>query len=378
MGLNIRLLTFLRFRAWIIAPLLAFIFLAMPAWAQQSGRTIVDFQVRDGRLLVEIAMNAEAVLAGFDPQEVAQGGDGGSARYAQLRRLVSSELEEHVHDFVTDWKQSLQIDVNGPVALSYEGASIPVVGNPDVARISRVLLAGPLPPDASSLRLTWPEGIGPVVLRQQGVEAPYTGFLSGGEVSPRIPLAGGAGLGAQQAAEAFFRAGLLHVAGAGAQLLALASVLVFLSLKLRPVLVQLAALGLGVLVTLPLGMFDVLNASPFLPWPVVPAAIALLALWNLVTDRLGVWRVLFLLATGAVLGLTLSEASSRLGVPPHHVAPAVLGFAAGILLALSGVAILILATLTVLLPDSPRLRGRISTVASLLLAGLGLYWAVMS
>lgn len=378
MGLNIRLLTFLRFRAWIIAPLLAFIFLAMPAWAQQSGRTIVDFQVRDGRLLVEIAMNAEAVLAGFDPQEVAQGGDGGSARYAQLRRLVSSELEEHVHDFVTNWKQSLQIDVNGPVALSYEGASIPVVGNPDVPRISRVLLAGPLPPDASSLRLTWPEEIGPVVLRQQGVEAPYTGFLSGGEVSPRIPLAGGAGLGAQQAAEAFFRAGLLHVAGAGAQLLALASVLVFLSLKLRPVLVQLAALGLGVLVTLPLGMFDVLSASPFLPWPVVPAAIALLALWNLVTDRLGVWRVLFLLATGAVLGLTLSEASSRLGVPPHHVAPAVLGFAAGILLALSGVAILILATLTVLLPDSPRLRGRISTVASLLLAGLGLYWAVMS
>ncbi|WP_170528704.1 HupE/UreJ family protein [Ruegeria arenilitoris] len=350
----------------------------MPAWAQQSGRTIVDFQVRDGRLLVEIALNAEAVLAGVDPQEVAKGGDGGSARYAQLRRLVSSELEEHVHDFVTDWKQSLQIDVNGPVALSYEGASIPVVGNPDVARFSRVLLAGPLPPDASSLRLTWPEGIGPVVLRQQGVEAPYTGFLSGGEVSPRIPLAGGAGLGAQQAAEAFFRAGLLHVAGAGAQLLALASVLVFLSLKLRPVLVQLAALGLGVLVTLPLGMFDVLNASPFLPWPVVPAAIALLALWNLVTDRLGVWRVLFLLAAGAVLGLTLSEASSRLGVPPHHVAPAVLGFAAGILLALSGVAILILATLTVLLPDSPRLRGRISTVASLLLAGLGLYWAVMS
>ncbi|WP_170368540.1 HupE/UreJ family protein [Ruegeria arenilitoris] len=378
MGLNIRLLTFLRFRAWIIAPLLACIFLAMPAWAQQSGRTIVDFQVRDGRLLVEIALNAEAVLAGVDPQEVAKGGDGGSARYAQLRRLVSSELEEHVHDFVTDWKQSLQIDVNGPVALSYEGASIPVVGNPDVPRISRVLLAGPLPPDVSSLRLTWPEGIGPVVLRQQGVEAPYTGFLSGGEVSPRIPLAGGAGLGAQQAAEAFFRAGLLHVAGAGAQLLALASVLVFLSLKLRPVLVQLAALGLGVLVTLPLGMFDVLNARPFLPWPVVPAAIALLALWNLVTDRLGVWRVLFLLATGAVLGLTLSETSSRLGVPPHHVAPAVLGFAAGILLALSGVAILILATLTVLLPDSPRLRGRISTVASLLLAGLGLYWAVVS
>ena len=132
------------------------------------------------------------------------------------------------------------------------------------------------------------------------------------------------------------------------------------------------------MVTLPLGMFDVLSARPFLPWPVVPAAIALLALWNLVTDRLGVWRVLFLLAAGAVLGLTLSEASSRLGVPPHHVAPAVLGFAAGILLALSGVAILILATLTVLLPDSPRLRGRISTVASLLLAGLGLYWAVMS
>ncbi|MGV6804579.1 MAG: HupE/UreJ family protein [Ruegeria sp.] len=373
MGLNIRLVTILRFCAVFIVQLL---FLSLPVVAQQNSRTIVDFEVRDERLLIEISLNAEAVLAGIDPQDVAQG-NGGTARYVELRRLVSSELEEHVHEFVKEWKPTLLIDVNGPVELSYEGARIPVVGNPDVPRISRVLLAGLLPPDASALRLSWPEGIGPMVLRQQGVEAPYTGYLTGGEASPLIPLKGGAGLGARQAAEAFFREGLLQVAEEGTRLLALASVLVFLSLSARPLAVQLVALGFGVLATLPLGMFDVIRTAPLISWPALPTAVAILALWNLITDRLGFWRVVFVAAVGATLGLTLAETVSQLGVPPHQIAPAVLGFAAGVLLVMIGVAILILTIMTVVLPDSPRLRGRISTVASLLLAGLSLYWVAL-
>ncbi len=374
MGLNIRLMRSFRACAGVLALLVV---LATPTLAQQNSRTTIDFEVRDGRLLVELSLNAEAMLAGILPQEVAQGGDGGSARYAQLRRLVSSELDDLVQDHIQDWKSSLRIDVNGPVDLSYEGARIPVVGDPEVPRISRVLLAGVLPAHASDLRLSWPEGNGPLVLRQQGVEAPYTGYLAGGEVSPRVPLKGGAGLGARQAADVYFRAGLLYVAGDGSRLLALALVLVFLSLGLRSVVLQLGVLGFGALVTLPLGMYDVLPTVPLTSWPVLSAALTILALWNLVTSRLGTWRLMFVLATGAILGLTLSETLSQLGVPPHHVAPAVLGFAAGTLAALVGAAFLIFAGVTIVLPGSPRLRGRVTTVASLLLAGLGLYWMVL-
>lgn len=377
MGLSVRLVATLRDYSRIFVPLFMLVFLACPATAQQSSRTVIDFQVKEDRLLVEITLNAEALLAEIDPQDVSKEAVGGSARYAQLRRLVSSELEPLVHEHVTDWKQTLRVDANGRVELSYEGAQIPVVGNPDVPRLTRVLLAGNVPSDASALRLSWPQGAGPVVVRQQGVDAPYTGYLNGGEVSPRIPLKGGAGLGAQQAAEAYFRAGLAYVSSDGSQLLALGLVLVFLSLGLRPLVLQLLAFSVGVLVALPLGMFVVIPVAFLDNLPILPVALAVLALWNLGVARLGGWRLMAVFATGAFLGLNLSVSLSQLGVPPHHVAPALLGYAAGILLALAGTAGFVFAVVTVLLPDAPRLRGRISTVASLLLIGVGGYWAVL-
>lgn len=377
MAWSVRLVDVLRVFIQPILLVFVVLFPSLPAWGQSSGRTVIDFQVKDGRLLVEITLNAEAMLAGVDPVDVSQGIGGGNAQYAQFRRLVSSELEPLVHDYIKDWKQTLRIEANGPVPLSYEGARIPVVGDPDLPRLSKVLLAGPVPDDAGDLRLVWPMAAGPVVLRQQGVEAPYTGYLNGGEASPRIPLRGGAGLGAQQTAEAFFKAGVLHVVKDGTRPAALVLTLVFLTLGVRSLMLQLFALAFGVLAALPLGLFQVIPSISHPAWPVLPAAIAVLAVWNLAASRLGAVRLIAVFVTGLILGLTQSEALSKLGVPPHHVAPALLGYGAGGLLALTCIAGIAQAGMTLFLPASQRLRGRISTVASLLLAGVGLYWTVL-
>lgn len=351
--------------------------LAGPLAAQGAGRSAVDFQVRDGRVLVEITLNAEALLAGLDPQAVAQGGDGGSARYARLRRLPSSELEPLLHERMATWKHGMTVDANGPVELSYEGARIPVVGNSDMPRLSRVLLVGTLPSGATELRLTWPAGFGPVVLRQTGVDAPYTGLLEGGETSPAIPLRGGAGMGPRQAAETFFRQGVARVWQDKGQLLALALVMVFLTLRVRPLLTQFAALALGVLLAQPLGLSRLLGFGDEAYWLAVAGAVVILATWNLIGSRAGALRLGAVFLTGAILGLGLSHELIRLGVPPRHVVPAMLSYSGGALLGIAGVAGLAYAIVTVLLPDAPRLRGRVSTVASLMLAGLGLYWVVL-
>ncbi|EEX10654.1 putative membrane protein [Ruegeria lacuscaerulensis ITI-1157] len=355
----------------------AFVFLAGSAVAQGAGRTVVDFQVENDQVLLEITLNAEAFLTGLDPQVVAQGGESVSADYARLRRLPSSELEPLLHERVKAWKQELAIDANGSVALSYEGARIPVVGDPDQPRLSRILLAGPLPPEASELRLTWPVGFGPVVLRQKGVDAPYTGLLEGGETSPRISLRGGAGMGPQQAAKAYFKQGVARVVQGQMLLSALALVLVFLAPGVRPVLAQFAALTLGVLAALPLGVSRVVPSGEVGHWSAVAGTVAVLALWNLIGSRVRAGRLGAVFLAGSFLGLSLSSALAQTGMPSLHVVPALLAYSGGVLLAMASVAGLALAIMTVLLPDAARLRGRISTVASLMLAGLGLYWVAL-
>lgn len=58
---------------------------------------------------------------------------------------------------------------------------------------------------AQSLTLCGPDGSGDLVLRQQGVSDPFTGYIEGGGTSPPIPLAGGASTNGWQTFYPMFR-----------------------------------------------------------------------------------------------------------------------------------------------------------------------------
>ncbi|WP_419738051.1 hypothetical protein [Ruegeria sp.] len=187
------------FRFLLILP----VFLVLSTWSAkaQTTPTIVEFWTKEDTLFLEVTLNAEMFLSGIDPETRPDFAD--DARYRELRRRVSSELEPEVRSFVKDWSGTLRVELAGPTRLSYEGVRIPIVGDPNTSRLSKLLLAAPLPEGASSLRLTWPEGHGPAVVKQQRVDAPYTGYLVAGEVSPLIPLQGGAALDPQQVLQVF-------------------------------------------------------------------------------------------------------------------------------------------------------------------------------
>ncbi|NVO55411.1 HupE/UreJ family protein [Rhodobacteraceae bacterium B1Z28] len=339
--------------------------------AQSPAPTIIDFWIKSDTLFLEISLNAEAFLAGVDPSSTE-----GNQQYKDLRALVSSELEPQVKEFVQTWKQSLQVEAGGVVALSYEGIRIPVTGDLQTVRVSKLLLAGPIPKGASTLRLRWPEGFGPVVLRQQRASAPYTGYLAAGETSPSIPLYGGAALSTQQTLQAFFPKGVTQILPNSPKQVLLALVLVFLSLHVRPLVAQLLLLSLGVVIGLGLGMSEAVTV----PRPVVTQsltmAIVVLALWNLISRRLQVWRLLTVCAVGALQGIGLSFVLTAIGAPPDHIPQAVLGFGAGVIATLCAVACAAFGVAVLVSGRSHRLRGRISVLASMIIAGVGVYWMV--
>ena len=61
----------------------------------------------------------------------------------------------------------------------------------ELPRDSLWRLEAAVPAGAEQVQVTWPDGAGALVLRQQGVEDPYTGYLAGGEKSPELALSGG-------------------------------------------------------------------------------------------------------------------------------------------------------------------------------------------
>ncbi|WP_209503787.1 MULTISPECIES: HupE/UreJ family protein [unclassified Ruegeria] len=342
--------------------------------AQSAPPTVVDFWVKSDTLFLELKWNAEAMLTGNNPAQPGSFSD--DPNYKSLRRLVSSELEPQIKEFVQLWKQNLVVEAPERLSLSYEGVRIPVVGDTEKVRISKLLLTASLPDQVSNLRLSWPSENGPIVLRQQNVAAPYTGYLAAGETSPLIPLQGGASLTTQQTLRTYFTKGADHFVRNPIKPSILALALVFLSLKLRPVVSQLVFLSAGALIGLGLGLYGVLDAGKVSEVPVLVASTIVLALWNLVARRLQVWRLLAVLAIGGLQGLVFASALIGIGVPPDHLPPAILGFGAGNILPLVVVAFAGLALALLFSGGSHRKRGRISVLASMLIAGAGVYWIV--
>lgn len=342
--------------------------------AQSASPTVVDFWIKSNTLFLELKWNAEAMLTGNNPAQPAAFSN--DPNYKSLRRMFSSELEPQIKEFVHLWKQNLVVEAPERLSLSYEGVRIPVVGNTEKVRVSKLLLTAPLPDQASNLRLTWPSESGPIVLRQQNVAAPYTGYLAAGEASPLIPLQGGASLTKQQTLQTYFTKGVDQFLRNPIKPSILVLALVFLSLKLRPVVSQLVFLSAGALIGLGLGLYGVLDAGKVNEATVLVASTIVLALWNLVARRLQVWRLLAVLAIGGLQGLVFASALIGIGVPPDHLPPAILGFGAGNILPLVVVAFAGLALALLFSGGSHRKRGRVSVLASMLIAGAGVYWIV--
>ncbi|MGI9367871.1 MAG: HupE/UreJ family protein [Ruegeria sp.] len=364
-------------RIWLCLHLCISIFLLSVGklTAHELTPTIADFWVEDSNLVFEVRLNAEAFVARLDLDEVTDTESApDKARYDALRLMASSELEPLVREFAVQWVDGLQVSAGGPVDLSFEGARIPVVGNPDTPRTSKILLTGTLPEQAHSLRLIWPKGAGAVVLRQQGVDQPYTGYLIGGEASPSIPLGGGAGMGAWQSLETFAAKGFERILPGGPQQVFFVLAMLLMSPRLWPVFWQLIVFSVAFFLTLAAGVLEVIEFPKGLILQTVPATIVLMAVANILSRRLDIWRLLAVLLFGLVHGANVSFSLGQAGIPPDHLASALLGYGAGAEIAFVAISLVVLALATLLSQGGHRFLSRNVTLASMIIALIGFYW----
>jgi len=347
------------------------------ARAHEVTPTIADLWVEDGTLVLDMRLNIEAFVAGIDLDGMTDtNASEQSDRYDALRALPADDLRPLVQQFATAWLALIGVQAGAPVPLTFQSIDIPDVGDADLPRASHLVATGQVPQMARTLVLHWPQGAGDLVLRQQRVEDPFTGYIEAGRDSPPIDLSGGAGQTGAQAFASYVPVGFDHILPKGMDHILFVLGLFFLSPRLRPLIWQISAFTLAHTVTLALGAMGWVQVSPGIVEPLIAASIVFVAVENIVTDGLHRWRPLVIFGFGLVHGLGFASVLGEFGLPAGQFVPALVGFNVGVELGQLTVIAIAFLTVGLWFRNKPWYRGRISIPASMVIALIGAYWFV--
>ena len=350
---------------------------AASARAHEVTPAIADFTIEDGQITLQVRLNSEAFVAGInldglaDTNQTAQAAD-----YDELRALGAEELEPMVQLFAEEWLGTFSLLAGGPVELSVTRITIPEVGDASLPRASVLVFGGEIPPQAQSLRIAWPAGSGGVVLRQNGVAEPYTGYLQGGETSPPIPLGGGAAKTPVEAFMEYIPVGFTHILPKGLDHILFVLGLFFLSPRLKPLLLQVSVFTVAHTITLALGALGTVSVSAAIVEPLIALSIVFVAVENIFARKLHSWRTFVIFGFGLLHGLGFASVLGAFGLPANQFLPALIGFNVGV--ELGQLAVIAAAYLGVRLwfGRHPKYRGRVAIPASVTIAMIGGYWFV--
>lgn len=343
--------------------------------AHQVQPTMADFTVEGSLLSFEFTLNAEAFLSGLTQDGLGDTDDGAREDvYDRLRALDADGLEDRFVPFFQAWLDEVGVDVSGPVALSVASFDAGPMDDPAFARSSTLVVQGQIPPLAPTMTVNWPMDAGVLVLRQLGVEKPYTGIIEGGRSSGPIPLDGGAPVSGWTVFSQYVTVGFNHIVPLGADHILFVLGLFFLGPGWRTLLWQVSAFTLAHTATLALGAAGLVQVPPALVEPLIALSIVYVGVENIFLGHLTRLRPVVIFAFGLLHGLGFAGVLAEFGMPRSQFVPALLGFNLGV--EFGQLAVIAAAFLAVGLwfGAKPWYRRRIANPASAVIAMIGAYW----
>ena len=363
-----------------------------PAHAHEVVPTIADLTVSEGRADLNLRINLEAFIAGVDLDTVEDTNDAPQAAdYDALRALSEDALAARAPEILDGWNALPVLSVDGvPVALESVSIMVPDGVDIELPRIAEWALTADMP-EGATVSVSWPDGGGDLVVRQQGVEAPFTGLVSGGESSPAIALAGGDQLTGWQSFTSYIPVGFDHILPQGLDHILFVLGLFFLSIHLRPLVWQVTAFTLAHTVTLALGALGLVNVPGSIVEPLIAASIVYVAVENIFARGLTKWRPAVIFGFGLLHGLGFASVLGEFGLPEDRFIPALIGFNVGVevgqltVIALAFVVIWLgvlaarrakLTGVEEMVTEYPAMFRAISVTGSLIIALIGVYWVI--
>ena len=207
---------------------------------------------------------------------------------------------------------------------------IPETGNVENLRPSTFSFTVDLPAGAETVQVGWDRALGGLVIRQQGVEEPFDGLLTGGELSAPIALAGGSQLGPWATFFDYIPTGFDHIIPKGLDHILFVLGLFFLSTHLRPLLWQVSAFTLAHTITLALAALGYVTIPASIVEPLIALSIVYVAVENLYSRGLSPWRPFIIFGFGLLHGLGFASVLAEFGLPDQSFIPALIGFNIGV------------------------------------------------
>ena len=309
----------------ILKACLFWLLAVMPLAAHEVRPAVGDLEAGDGIVTLTLRLNAEAILAGVDLGQVINTDESEQGEDVDaLRRLEPAALAVRLTARMAQILAPIELKAGTvPLRLDMVDVAPGALGNPELPRDTTLTLQAALPPGAQDVALFWPSRYGLLILRQQGVDEPYTGYLSGQWSDPIGIAQPGAFWGAAKEHAAL---SVSHLAGQGLDHVFLALALALLALRPGVAAAQATALVLGA------GLTPVLawtGTGPVTVWTaevLLAGGVLVLALDNLVGDRMRAWRLGLVAVLGLSHGAGMADTLHRLGVPPDSLSGALAGF----------------------------------------------------
>jgi hypothetical protein len=361
-----------------IIPAIFYLLTAPAAQAHEVTPSVSDLYIEDGQsVTLEIALNLESFLAEIDLQALANTDESDSAAdYDRFRAMSGSELETAFQQFWPQMQSRIAISAAEPLALTLQSVAVPEAGNIDLPRSSKISIGAILPRNAPGIRISWPADYGALIIRQQGVNEPYTGYLESGAISELIAVAGGGKKSAWQSFLHYIPVGFDHILPKGLDHILFVLGLFFLSTSFKSLIWQISLFTVAHTVTLVMGALGWVNIPGSIVEPLIAASIVYVACENLFTDQLGRWRTLLIIGFGLLHGLGFASVLGEFGLPVNQFIPALIGFNVGVELGQLTVVAIAFFAIAFWCRKHPRYRQLIAIPASVLIALVGAWWFV--
>lgn len=362
--------------------------------AHEIRPAIADVSLSEGEISFQITLSAESFLAGIDLEGLEDTDDAPqAAQYDELRALPDEEIAGRLKQAWPNLRQGVIVDAGGTlVLLDLDTVDVQPQGDQDLPRDTVVGLSGTLPDDGSDVQVGWIAANGPIIVRQFGAgEDAYAGMLDRGALSDPLPRVGIATESAGAVFVRYIAVGFDHIIPKGLDHILFVLGLFLLSMKMRPLILQVTVFTLAHTITLALASLQIVTVPASVVEPLIAASIVYVAVENLFARGISWWRPFIIFGFGLLHGLGFASVLGEFGLAPGRFAAGLIGFNIGVeigQLTVIGLAALLLwlcmRAAQVADLDEYEMRVRdpdimfraVSICGSILIAIVGAYWAI--
>ncbi len=339
----------------------------------------------DGKVNIEIRASIEALLTGINSRYKNTKEAPTAKQYDELRVLTPDKLKLKFLNFKQSMLESLYLKADGKsVILKITKVTIAEAGYTKVPRISIIELTGNIAPDTQKLIWYYPYSFGDNAVRVRQIDAVqekwhWSQWQWLRKDQPSKPFSLAALFGKPPILEtigSYITLGFEHIFPRGSDHILFILGLFLFSRKLKPLLWQVTMFTLAHTITLGLSMYQLFSLPSTIVEPLIALSIAYVGIENIFAHKLKTHRLLLVFGFGLLHGLGFAGVLTEFGMPDNAFAVALISFNIGV--ELGQLFIILLAFLLVGLccRHKPWYRKFIMIPLSLLIATIGLYWAL--